>query len=137
MSCVKPGVTCFARDMDRPAIPSSPAARSSAFRFVLLIGVLSFFADFVYEGSRSILGPYLALLGASGAAVGAVAGFGELMGYTLRLGSGRLADATRLCWPITIFGYLVQMASVPALALTHSWPAAGAIEISRRRAGRF
>ena len=102
---------------------------------MLLIGVLSFFADFVYEGSRSILGPYLALLGASGLAVGAVAGFGELMGYALRLGSGRLADATRLYWPITIFGYLVQMTSVPALALVHSWPAA-AILIVLERMGR-
>ena len=121
--------------MTPPASPSSPSARSSAFRFVLLIGVLSFFADFVYEGSRSILGPYLALLGASGLAVGAVAGFGELMGYALRLGSGRLADATRLYWPITIFGYLVQMTSVPALALVHSWPAA-AILIVLERMGR-
>lgn len=121
--------------MTPPASPSSPYARSSAFRFVLLIGVLSFFADFVYEGSRSILGPYLALLGASGLAVGAVAGFGELMGYALRLGSGRLADATRLYWPITIFGYLVQMTSVPALALVHSWPAA-AVLIVLERMGR-
>lgn len=121
--------------MTSPASPSSPSARSSAFRFVLLIGVLSFFADFVYEGSRSILGPYLALLGASGLVVGAVAGFGELMGYALRLGSGRLADATRLYWPITIFGYLVQMTSVPALALVHSWPAA-AILIVLERMGR-
>ena len=36
------------------------ARRKIALRFVLLIGVLSFFADFTYEGSRSILGPYLA-----------------------------------------------------------------------------
>jgi hypothetical protein len=120
--------------MTPPARPS-PSARSGAFRFVLLIGVLSFFADFVYEGSRSILGPYLALLGASGLVVGAVAGFGELMGYALRLGSGRLADATRLYWPITIFGYLVQMTAVPALALVHSWPAA-AILIVLERMGR-
>jgi hypothetical protein len=31
-----------------------------ALRFVILIGILSFFADFTYEGSRSIVGPYLA-----------------------------------------------------------------------------
>lgn len=36
------------------------ARRKIALSFVLLIGVLSFFADFTYEGSRSILGPYLA-----------------------------------------------------------------------------
>jgi len=41
-----------------------------------------------------VLGPYLALLGASGTIVGVVTGFGELLGYSLRLVSGRLADST-------------------------------------------
>jgi hypothetical protein len=68
--------------------------RRIATRFVLLIGVLSFFADFTYEGSRSVLGPYLAGLGASAFVVGVVTGFGELLGYGLRLVSGRWADAS-------------------------------------------
>ena len=109
--------------------------RSAALRFVLLIGVMSFFADFAYEGARAILGPYLALLGASGAVVGVVAGLGELAGYGLRIVSGRLADRTRQFWPITIFGYVVQMAAVPALALAGSWPAAAALLVIER-AGR-
>src|SRR3989442_1602071 len=33
---------------------------------------MSFFADFVYEGSRSIIGPYLAFLGAGALAVGGI-----------------------------------------------------------------
>ena len=81
--------------------------RRIALKFIVLIGVLSFFADFVYEGSRSVLGPYLALLGASGAVVGVVTGLGELLGYGLRLVSGRFADATGRYWPITIFGYAI------------------------------
>ncbi|WP_213069427.1 hypothetical protein [Methylomicrobium album] len=36
---------------------------------------------------------------------GIVAGFGELVGYLLRLVSGYLADRTRLYWPITMIGY--------------------------------
>ena len=64
-------------------------ARRTAIRFVLLIGVLSFFADFTYEGVRSVLGLYLALLGASAATVGFVTGFGEFVDYGLRLVSGR------------------------------------------------
>jgi predicted MFS family arabinose efflux permease len=107
-------------------------ARRIALRFIVLIGFLSFFADFTYEGSRSIIGPYLAMLQASGTVVGIVTGFGELMGYGLRLFSGRWADATGRYWPITIFGYVVQMASVPALALTGSWPAAAALIILER-----
>jgi MFS family permease len=115
--------------------PAADHGRRGAMRFVLLIGTLSIFADFTYEGSRSILGPFLATLQASGAVVGIVTGFGELMGYALRLGSGRLADATGRYWPITIFGYVVQMSSVPALALVHDWPAA-AVLIILERVGR-
>lgn len=106
--------------------------RRIALRFIVLIGILSFFADFTYEGSRSIVGPYLATLQASGTVVGIVTGFGEFLGYGLRLFSGRWADSTGRYWPITIFGYVVQMASVPALALTGSWPAAAALIILER-----
>jgi MFS family permease len=109
----------------------SPGQRV-ALRFIVLIGILSFFADFTYEGSRSIIGPYLATLQASGTIVGVVTGFGELLGYGLRLFSGLLADATGRYWPITIFGYVVQMASVPALALTSNWPSAAALIILER-----
>ncbi|MDR3388136.1 Major Facilitator Superfamily protein [Paraburkholderia phenazinium] len=103
-----------------------------AMRFVPLVGILSFFADFTYEGARSILGPFLAAAGASATIIGVVVGFGELLGYGLRVVSGRMADATRRFWPITIFGYIVQMAAVPALALTHSWQAAACLIILER-----
>ncbi len=109
-------------------IPAKPAA----LKFVLMIGALSFFSDFTHEGARSILGPYLALLQASATTVGIVTGFGELAGYGLRFVSGRLADLTGRFWPITIFGYVVQMLSVPALALADSWPAAAALIILER-----
>lgn len=119
-------------DPDSSMSANKPRVRRIAIRFVLLIGILSFFADFTYEGSRSILGPYLELLGASATIVGIVTGFGELLGYGLRLVSGRWADATGRFWPITIAGYVVQMASVPALALTQSWPAAALLIILER-----
>ena len=48
-----------------------------AFRFVLIIGIVNFFADMTYEGAPSIVGPLLGSLGASAAIVGIVAGFGE------------------------------------------------------------
>lgn len=59
--------------------------RNNPFRFVLLVGVMSLFADMTYEGARSITGPYLALLGASVAAVGVIAGVGELLGYVTHM----------------------------------------------------
>jgi MFS family permease len=109
-----------------------PESRNVALRFVLLIGVVSFFADFTYEGSRSITGPYLAILGATGTAVGIIAGAGELLGYGLRVISGPLSERTGKFWPITLFGYFIQMLSVPALALATTWPAAAALIIVER-----
>ncbi len=106
--------------------------RRRALEFVLLVGTMSFFADFVYEGARGIAGPFLALLGASGLVVGAASGLGELAGYALRLVSGPLADRTRAYWPITIAGYVVQMAAVPALALAGSWQAAAGLLVLER-----
>ena len=108
------------------------AGRSTALRFVLLIGVVSFFADFTYEGARSVTGPFLAILGASGAVVGFVAGLGELLGYALRVVSGRLSERTQQFWPITLFGYLIQMAAVPALVLARSWQVAAALILLER-----
>ena len=124
-SCNRPA----AADPSRAPQELSPA---SAVRFVIAFGIVSLFADMTYEGMRSIAGPYLALLGASGTVVGLVAGIGELLGYTLRLASGRLADRSRLYWSITLTGYVVQMAAVPALALAGNWPAAAGLIILER-----
>jgi MFS family permease len=112
--------------------PKPPARRAAALRFIVLLGVVSLFADMTYEGARSIAGPYLGLLGASGAAVGIVAGLGELIGYVLRLASGSLADRTHRYWTITILGYLLNLGAVPLLALTGRWPAAAALIIAER-----
>src|SRR5579872_4134667 len=107
----------------------------SGLAFVLLFGAVNLFADMAYEGARSVTGPFLAALGASAFVVGSVTGFGEFLGYALRLVSGRLADRTRLYWPVTLLGYLVQMAAVPALALARAWPVAAAL-ICLERSGR-
>jgi predicted MFS family arabinose efflux permease len=114
---------------------SSQFGKQSALRFVLLFGVVNLFADMAYEGARSVTGPFLGMLGASAFVVGSVTGFGEFLGYALRLVSGRLADRSRLYWLITLFGYVVQMAAVPLLALAGSWPGA-AVFIFLERTGR-
>src|SRR3984893_14233372 len=107
-------------------------AKKAALRFVLMIGAVSLFADFAYEGSRSIVGPYLAQLGATGTAVGIIAGLGEFLGYALRLVSGKLSDKTGAYWPITFFGYAIQMISVPLLALAGSWQIAALLIVAER-----
>src|SRR3989338_9005378 len=104
----------------------------SATRFVVLLGLVSLFADMTYEGARSISGPYLALFGASAAVVGFVAGFGELVGYGLRLLSGYISDKTKKYWAITITGYAINLIAVPLLALAGNWPMAAALMIAER-----
>ena len=119
-------------DTERKAAQAGNGGRRTALRFVLMIGVLSFFADFTYEGARSVVGPFLASLHASGTFVGVVTGLGEFLGYGLRLFSGPLADATGLFWPIAIVGYVVQMTAVPALALAASLPVAALLIVLER-----
>jgi MFS family permease len=106
--------------------------KRAALHFVVLIGVMSLFADFAYEGARSITGPFMAKLGASGAIVGVVAGLGELLGYGLRLVSGKLSEKTHQFWPLTLLGYFIQMSAVPLLALAGNWPVAALLIILER-----
>ncbi|MGH7736644.1 MAG: MFS transporter [Candidatus Tyrphobacter sp.] len=105
---------------------------SRPFRFVFTLGIVSLFADMTYEGGRSIAGPFLAHLGATGLIVGFVAGFGELVGFGLRVASGAAADRTRRYWTIAIVGYAINVLAVPALALARTWPVAGALFIGER-----
>lgn len=88
------------------------------WRFVLAFGVVSLLADMVYEGARSIIGPYLATLGATATVVGLVAGAGEFIGYGLRVVSGYLTGRNRHYWSWTIVGYALTVLSVPLLGTT-------------------
>src|SRR5438046_4538121 len=103
---------------------------SSALRFVLIIGIANFFADFTYEGARGIVGPFLGSLGASAAIVGFVAGLGELMGYGLRSVSGYFADKSHRHWAFAFVGYTVNLLAVPALALATRWPLAATLVVA-------
>lgn len=102
---------------------------------ILLLGVVSLFADATYESARSVLGPYLAALGASGEAVGMVAGLGELIGYGLRFGSGYLADRTGRYWSLVLIGFSLNMAAVPLMAMAGHWGWVAAL-IALERTGK-
>ncbi len=111
--------------------PQGAAART-AVGFVVLLGVVSLFADATYEGARSVTGPFLGVLGAGGTVVGIVAGLGELVGYGVRLGSGYVGDRTRRYWAVTLAGYAVNLLAVPLLALAARWEAAAALVVAER-----
>lgn len=106
--------------------------KKSPWAFIFLIGIVSLFSDMTHEGARSITGPYLAMLGASATVVGFVAGFGELVGYALRLVSGIITDKTKRYWTITFTGYIINLLAVPALALAGSWQIAAILMILER-----
>jgi MFS family permease len=114
------------------AIPLTQIETRRALKFVVLLGIVSLFADMTYEGARSITGPFLAVLGASGTAVGLVAGVGELIGYALRLWSGRLVDRTHRYWPIMFAGYSLNLLAVPLLVLSGDWFVAAVLIVLER-----
>ncbi len=107
-------------------------SRKSALKFIVLLGFVSLFADITYEGARSVIGSYFEILGATATAVGVFSGFGEFIGYALRLVSGYLSDKTGRYWVITIIGYAVNLLAVPLLALAGRWEFAAALIILER-----
>ncbi len=94
---------------------ASSRPRLSAWQVVWWFGFVSLAADMVYEGARSMYGPVLAALGASGLIVGLVTGAGEAMALVLRLFFGPVADRTGRYWSLTIVGYGLTAVCVPLL----------------------
>src|SRR4051794_38988827 len=97
----------------------------SGWRTVLWLGVVSLLVDLVYEGARSITGPFLASLGASALTVGLVTGAGEAAALGFRLFSGPGADRTGRYWRWMVVGYALTALCVPLMALAPALGAAG------------
>lgn len=89
----------------------------SPWRAVFAFGLVSLFADMVYEGLRSMIGPFLGSLGASALAVGIITGAGEGAALVLRLATGVWADRSQRHWRLTVVGYAMTAVCVPLLAL--------------------
>lgn len=107
---------------------------SRAMLFIILFGIVSLFSDMTHEGASSIRGAYLALLGASAGTIGFISGLGELVGYSMRYVFGKITDKTRKYWPMVIFGYILDILAVPALALVgdKGWIAASILLVIQR-----
>lgn len=107
---------------------------SRAMTFIILFGIVSLFSDMTHEGASSIRGAYLALLGASAGTIGFISGLGELIGYSMRYVFGKITDRTKKYWPMVIFGYILDILAVPALALVgeKGWIAAAALLVIQR-----
>jgi len=96
------------------------AVPMTAIRFILVFGIVSALMDMVYEGARSVTGPYLGTLGASALLVSVVTGAGEAVALVFRLVFGRLADRPALRWTLAISGYGLTALSVPLLGITNA-----------------
>ena len=99
----------------------------SPWRTVVAFGAVSLAGDMVYEGMRSVAGPFLGSLGASALVVGLITGAGEAMALLLRLFSGPLADRSGRYWSLTILGYAMTAVCVPLLAVA---PFAGSVGLA-------
>ena len=110
---------------------ASYSSRRTAYQFIIMLGVVSLFGDITYEGARSVTGPFLYTLGASAAMVGLIAGFGEFLGYALRMLSGHWADRTGRYWVFIFIGYGLIL-SIPLLALAGVWQVAAIFIIAER-----
>ncbi len=85
------------------------------YRFIVLLGITSLFADWLYESVRAVVPQYLAHLGASALFVGFVFGLGDALAYLARLATGPLADKRGGYWLETFLGYSLQVGAVMGL----------------------
>jgi MFS family permease len=105
--------------------------KRKAIELIVLFGLVSLFGDILYEGARSVNGPYLKTLGVSASIVGLIAGAGEFIGYAIRLLSGYFADKTKAYWLFVFIGYGLLI-SVPLLSLSGGWQVAALLILTER-----
>jgi len=106
--------------------------RTTAITFIVLLGMVSLLADMANEGTRSVAGPYLVMLGASATTIAILSGSSELIGYALRPIFGLITDRTGRYWTLVFIGYTINLVAVPALALSGSWAAATSLILVER-----
>ncbi|RLE99214.1 MAG: MFS transporter [Thermoprotei archaeon] len=116
--------------------PSSENFSSSrtAYKVILLLGLVSLFGDIVYEGARGLIPGFFLYLGASATIVGLVTGLGELVGYTGRLAGGFLADLSKRYWLFIFVGYglIAALPSMPVSLIVGGWILAASLIILER-----
>jgi MFS family permease len=92
-------------------------AITASMAFIVLMAIVSMFSDIVHEGANSMNGSFEKFLGAPTMVVSVVGGCATLLGCSLRMLFGYLADKTKHYWVYTIIGYAVDLVAVPLLAL--------------------
>ncbi len=107
-----------------------------AYISIFLLGIVSLMGDIIYEGARGLVPDYLKFLGVSAFIVGFITGFGEFLGYGVRLISGFLADATKAYWLFIFLGYGLII-SIPVLGFANAWQTAVMLVLLERLGKAF
>ncbi len=97
--------------------------RGGVSRNVLLLGIVSFFADASSEMVYPIIPLFLVgTLGAPAIAVGVIEGIAESTASFVKFFSGWLSDRVHRRLPLVFGGYVVAALAKPALAAAYAWP---------------
>ena len=94
--------------------------KKRSYVIILIFGIISLLGDVIYEGARSIYGPFTKTIEMDIVLVGIIIGTAEFLGYFIRIISGILADKTKWHWLFILLGYGLLI-SVPLMALTGIW----------------
>ena len=97
-----------------------PPGSGKLARNVVLLGVVSFFADVSSDMVMPLLPAFLVSLGAGAAYLGVVEGAAEATAALLKYLSGRWADKVRRLLPLAVAGYALAALARPFLALARA-----------------
>jgi MFS family permease len=86
------------------------------------MGITSLLSDVGHEMATTVLPGFLAVLGVSPAALGAIEGIADSTSSFTKLASGWLSDRLGHRKPITVGGYFLTGASKALFALAYGWP---------------
>ena len=89
-------------------------------RNVVLLGVVSFFADVSSDMVMPLLPAFLVSLGAGAAFLGVIEGAAEATAALLKYLSGRWADKVRRLLPLAVVGYALAAVARPFLAIARA-----------------
>jgi hypothetical protein len=109
-----------------------PPGHRNLFSSVVRLGLISLLTAIAGEAARSAGGPLLASLGANAALVGIVAGTGEFLGYTLRLGAGFFADRPGGAWRLLFSGTVLGVSAVGFMSIAPGWRSIAALLLMER-----
>jgi MFS family permease len=107
---------------DALAAGDNGARRPWLNRNVIGMGITSLFSDAGHEMATAVLPAFLATLGVSAAALGAIEGVADAVASVAKLGSGWWSDRIGHRKAITVGGYALTGAAKALFALAAGWP---------------